>query len=523
VTKDKGDKKDDEKPPRKIAMCGTAPSTRDLIPWDTDWEVWGQADCTHDATNPSRWFDIAPFHRIVNEFPDYHEWQKKIDFPIYMREHFPEVPKSVPFPFDEVASRYGVEFMTATLTWMMGLACMEHERGDTVGVIGLFGYDMALDSEYCVAPETNVLTDDLRWVQAGSLKEGDGLIAYDENPGGDPSHPSRFRQWRHAFVEKTQTIIRPCYRIHMADGTEIVASAEHRWLVDIGNELVWRETDKLVTKYHNKVSKTRIVKLTDVWEEDTSWGGGYLAAAFDGEGWLSQIHRKECNGILFNVGYAQRDNVMADVVLDLAASKGYRLTTNDDFSDENGCRQYRVSGLRRDALKFLGNIRPRRLLESFDPTMLGTLRQRESIAVEAIEYVGERPVIGLKTNTGTFIAEGFASHNSFQRPGIKHMQWICEHYMPALGLAPITVMVPNGSDLALQVIPYPFADDNPDVAKIRARKRDIQRKRDYLSQQRAKVESQLQEIKDNQIYMNGAMEDVNYWERRYVGHQNSAT
>ena len=69
------------KPPRKIALCGCAPSTRELIPWESDWEIWGQADATADAKNPSRWFDIAPYNRIVAEFPDYHKWLEKQKFP----------------------------------------------------------------------------------------------------------------------------------------------------------------------------------------------------------------------------------------------------------------------------------------------------------------------------------------------------------------------------------------------------------------------------------------------------------
>lgn len=244
--------KEVKKPLRKIAMCGTAPSTRDLIPWETDWEIWGQADCTHDVKNANRWFDIAPYPRIVKEFPDYHKWLTEQTFPIHMREHFKDVPTSVPFPFDEVGKRYGIEFMTATVTWMMGMALMEHEDGDEVGVIGLFGYDMALDSEY-----------------------------------------------------------------------------------------------------------------------------------------------------------------------------------------------------------------------------------------------------------------------SFQRPGIKHMEWIARQ----MG---IEVLVPNGSDLAIPIIPYPFADDNPEVAKIRARKRDIERKQQFLNQEKGKLVGQLKQVNENLIYLNGAMEDVNYFERQKVGHQNSA-
>jgi len=246
-------------PGRKIAMCGTAPSTRELIPWETDWEVWGQADCIHDAKNPARWFDVAPFNVITEQFPDYHKWQQEQKFPIFMREHHPSVPTSVPFPFREVADRYGVEFMNATLTWMMGLACLEHQMGKTVECIGLFGYDMALDSEY-----------------------------------------------------------------------------------------------------------------------------------------------------------------------------------------------------------------------------------------------------------------------AFQRPGIKHMEWICRFHMPALGLPEVKLLIPHGSDLAIPIIPYPFADDNVEVAKIRARKKDIIRKQNFVRQERAKLEAQMQQLHDNDTYLSGAMEDLNYFERMKVGHHNSA-
>ncbi len=253
--KKKEEETEQKKPPRKIAMCGTAPSTRDLIPWETDWEVWGQADAIHDVKNAARWFDIAPYHRIVNEFPEYHEWQKKQTFPIFMREHYPDIPTSVPLPFNEVGNMWGMEFMSATITWMMGLALMEHIRGDTVGCIGLFGYDMALDGEFF-----------------------------------------------------------------------------------------------------------------------------------------------------------------------------------------------------------------------------------------------------------------------FQRPGIKHMEWICREHIPALGFPRIDVLIPKGSDLCIPIIPYPFADDNVEVAKIRARKRDIERKRAHCRHEIEKTRASLKNLEGNLTYLDGAMEDVNYFERQKVGH-----
>jgi len=133
---------------RKIAMLGTAPSTRGMAPFDTDWEVWGQADYWADMKRIDRWFEFAPMSKLVAEFPDYLEFLKKATFPVYMRQKFESIPTSEPFPFDEMASLFGREFMSATVVWMMCKAITEHRAGEEVETIGLWGYDMALDGEY---------------------------------------------------------------------------------------------------------------------------------------------------------------------------------------------------------------------------------------------------------------------------------------------------------------------------------------------------------------------------------------
>lgn len=135
--------------PRNICMLGTAPSTRGLAPLDTeDWEVWCQADYWADLKRIDRWFEFAPMKKLVAEFPDYLKFLTEAEFPIYMRKAYPELPKSQPFPFDEMANDFGPEFMTATVVWMMCQAITEHRAGQAVGRIGLWGYDMALDGEY---------------------------------------------------------------------------------------------------------------------------------------------------------------------------------------------------------------------------------------------------------------------------------------------------------------------------------------------------------------------------------------
>ena len=135
--------------PRNICMLGTAPSTRGDAPFDTpDWEVWCQADYWADLKRIDRWFEFAPMKKLVADFPDYLAFLTKAEFPVYMRRAYPEIKSSRQFPFDDMANEFGAEFMTATVVWMMCQAITEHRAGQPVARIGLWGYDMALDSEY---------------------------------------------------------------------------------------------------------------------------------------------------------------------------------------------------------------------------------------------------------------------------------------------------------------------------------------------------------------------------------------
>lgn len=133
---------------RKIAMLGTAPSTRGLAPYDSDWEIWGQADYWRDLKRIDRWFEFAPMVKLQQEFPEYLKFLEEGGFPVYMRRQYENIPGSREFDFETMADTYGREFMSATLVWMMSQALTEHDQGQTIDCIGLWGYDMALDGEY---------------------------------------------------------------------------------------------------------------------------------------------------------------------------------------------------------------------------------------------------------------------------------------------------------------------------------------------------------------------------------------
>jgi hypothetical protein len=245
---------------RNIAMIGTAPSSRGLYPKDDpDWEVWGQADYWADMVRIDRWYEFAPMNKLVTEFPDYLAFLTQVPFPVYMRSEYEAIPSSVVFPFDMMSDKFGKEFMSATLVWMMCHAIMEHMAGETVKTIGLFGYDMALDGEY-----------------------------------------------------------------------------------------------------------------------------------------------------------------------------------------------------------------------------------------------------------------------ASQRPGIRHMEWICREHLPALGFPPISVLIPKGSDLSITPIPYPFAEDDPMVAKMRARKRDLLKRIAGAEHQAVNIKAKLDAINGDVTYLKGALENNHYYERMAVGQRDPA-
>lgn len=263
---------------------------------------------------------------------------------------------------------------------------------------------------YCMAPETKVLTADLRWVEAGSLVEGDRLTTFDENCRPGEGRSSRWRCWSKGVVQTCKTIERPCYDLSFEDGTIIRCSSDHKWLIKNGEGARWDSTDNIRIGWG-------VVKPLDTWKSDLSREAGYLAAAFDGEGFLTQ---KDLSGDLRGVyrtriGFAQRSNPMLAEVITLLDLYGFTY---------RGLKRSRSDGVvnllianRDEVLRFLGQMRPLRLLSKFDPGWVGAMSMR-AVKLVSKTPVGAQRVVAITTNTGTYVAEGFASHNC-------DYDWVC--------------------------------------------------------------------------------------------------
>jgi hypothetical protein len=267
---------------------------------------------------------------------------------------------------------------------------------------------------YCLAPSTPILTSSLEWKPVGDLKTGSELIAFDEFPS---SLPLRGRRWRSSFITQTEIIKRPCYRLITNDGTDIICSAEHLWLVDLGRSgLKWLRTDSLRSKHPTSFSKRfaphRLQRLLDVWPTSQSRSAGYLSAAFDGEGTLSQVKKSDNNGHGARLTFSQRDNEMAKEVRSALIEFGFKWSENHGNGSNGDVLAFGLTGRRHEFLRFLGQIRPHRLLPKFDCDKLGILTKKEDVTLSSIEFIGEREVVALGTTTKTLIASGLASHNS---------------------------------------------------------------------------------------------------------------
>ena len=309
-------------------------------------------------------------------------------------------------------------------------------------------------AQFCLDRKVRVLTADLQWIPIGDVVVGQSLLGFDEE-----SRPGLWRRWRPSEVLATRVIERPCYDLTFDDGTEIRASAEHRWLVAHGGHHAnssWVTTENLraekpwtfeedaqlaeclrtrplpdaarelgrslaaVTSRMSRIRKgtaresadmrSKILRLTEVWEEDCSRGGGYLAAAFDGEGWLTQTEDEERGrgfGVAVRLGFAQRSNAMLEEVERFLKERGFNYSLQ--YANDNCYRI--IMRTRAEIMRLLGSVRPQRLLADFRPERLGTMQRIGTATLIRKELVGNQPVVALTTSTGTFVAEGLASHN----------------------------------------------------------------------------------------------------------------
>lgn len=131
----------------KVAIIGTAPSSRNLAPYnDPSWTIWAcSAGNQGQVPRVDAWFEIHsnllwPEHEHFGR--PYLDWLNQQSFPVYMQDNS-LVARAETYPKEEIIREFGRYFFTSSFSWMMALAIKQGAKE-----IGLWGVDMASRDEY---------------------------------------------------------------------------------------------------------------------------------------------------------------------------------------------------------------------------------------------------------------------------------------------------------------------------------------------------------------------------------------
>lgn len=251
----------------------------------------------------------------------------------------------------------------------------------------------ARDKDYCVAPETKLLTNDLVWKGADFLSIGDELVGFDEF---SPHKKGKKRGFKKSTIVGIKRLVRPSVKIVTNKGT-LICSVDHMWLSKYSKNCHyrWVETGNLKAgNYIGCVAKP--------WESSNTWEEGYVSGILDGEGTTHQGQ----------VSYAQNPGLVSDKVGEILIKDGFSAPAK--HKNSLTCVNFAFTGEAFAGMRAIGKYKPVRLMAKFMSQLYkmdAFSKYSKPALIESVEFLGDREVIAIETTTKTFIAEGFMSHN----------------------------------------------------------------------------------------------------------------
>ena len=252
----------------------------------------------------------------------------------------------------------------------------------------------------CLTPDHKVLTADLKYIPLGEIKPGDKLVSFDEEVVN-----KRSRRYKTGIVEAVQHRVKEVFEVLLESGKKFKVTGDHRWLVKTGSKYYWKTTNTLR-------KGTNIPKLFDEWGFNYSREAGWLEGLYDGEGSLSQ--RKTTGGTSMQLAISQNEGPTLDR-LRYALEIWYGATATYSTTGRK-CQQLRLQGGTTTIAKFLGEIRPQRLLSKFMPESLGRINSpnKNNDKVVSITKLGPRDIVQIAIDAKTMIVEGYPHHNCYE-------------------------------------------------------------------------------------------------------------
>ena len=263
----------------------------------------------------------------------------------------------------------------------------------------------------CLDPSTLVLTADLRWVLLNDIREGDTLISVDEFP---KEGKGQKRHLRKCSVLAKSEVEKPAYLIKTTKG-DIIATKEHRFLASSPNR--WSNKWRSISKAERIDGRLRpgykIRMITEPWGEAT-YEDGWFGGMIDGEGCLRGGEKR--TGVELVI--AQLPGAVLDRGERYLTKYSYYRKTQELTKTSLGHKVDRLELYNLFQLfEIIGKCRPSRFVDDsswWDGKALGGNKVGAGYGeILSIKPLGMRRMIDLMTSTGTFIANGFVSHNSW--------------------------------------------------------------------------------------------------------------
>ena len=305
-------------------------------------------------------------------------------------------------PVKEVADKNSVLFLWVTTP-------LKYEIAQS-GLVDNWGF--------CVGVGTKILTRDLKWVKAETLKVGDKLIGFDDTPVKTyKSSLNNRRYYRESIVVSTGIELADVWAVELEDGRVLTCTPDHKWLgvADHGHKNIGWITTKDIPKIMNHSSRKKPIEFCNLLPLNNfieDYKHGYLAGAFDGEG--SLILKRRGHAGSPKLSLAQNDNEMLKYIEKYLSDCNYKYDKYDLYKNKS-CHHVNIRGGWLDTMKLLMETRPKKLLQKWcDSDISSSLYNMGRVNVVDAYPVGIKPIVTLQTSTGTYIADGLGAHNTYK-------------------------------------------------------------------------------------------------------------
>ena len=326
-------------------------------------------------------------------------------------------------------------------------------------------YSGSTQTFYCPAMTERVLTSDLRWVPAGDLQIGEMLVGFDEYPFNIGSCGNKRRRYRPSAITNFVPVKRRMIRLEFSDGSTVRAAADHPWLAMTGTESR-NQTWLTASEIKNAVDAEQgrwLHKFIAPWATNFDIEAGWLAGMLDGEGSV----RLKSPGL--SVQVSQNEGPVLARLQDAIKKYGYIYT----LDDAKKCRVIRILGGWRENSRFLGSLRPTRLLANFEAALLGGEfsaqlegeKRAAPLKVVKCFVEDEEWCAGIETSSRTYLCEGFGAHNSTAQHCCLLADFVERVVKGSTPLDCLQILIHDSAEAYLVDIPRPVKQYMPEYRK----------------------------------------------------------